>query len=85
MPVSHSVTVDRSGRLVVPKALRDELGIQPGQPLRASAHDGRLEIEPVPLEADLVDVDGVLVITPRAPVAPMSREDVRALIESVRT
>lgn len=84
MAAWHLVTIDRSGRLVVPKALRDELGIEAGQPLRASVTDGRLEIEPAPVEADLVDVDGVMVITVREPVAAMTRDDVRRLIESVR-
>jgi len=84
MGARHFVTIDRSGRLVIPKVLRDELGIEPGQPLRASVHDGRLELEPDPVDADLVEVDGVLVITPREAVAPISRDDVRAIIESVR-
>lgn len=64
--------------------LRDELGIEAGQPLNASVNDGRLELEPAPVDAELVEVDGVLVITPREPVAPMTRDDVRRLIESVR-
>ncbi len=84
MGTCHSVTIDRSGRLVIPKPLRDELGIEPGQPLRASVHDGRLEIEPEPIDAELVEVDGVLVITPLEPVSPISRDDVRSIIESVR-
>jgi AbrB family looped-hinge helix DNA binding protein len=78
------VTMDRAGRIVVPKALRDRLAVEPGQALRAQVRDGRLEIEPEPIEAELVDVDGVLVITPTEPVAAMSREDVRDLIETLR-
>ena len=78
------MTIDRAGRLVIPKALRDELGIESGQPLRASVHDGRLEIEPEPFDAELVEVDGVIVITPREPVTPTSRDEVRSIIESVR-
>lgn len=80
----HSVAIDSSGRLVIPKALRNELGIIPGQPLRVSVHDGRLEIEPDPIDAELVEVDGVLIITPREPVEPITRDDVRAVIESGR-
>lgn len=68
----------------MPKVLRDELGIEAGQALRASVHDGRLEIEADPVDAELVEVDGVLVITPRERVAPITRDDVRLLIESVR-
>ncbi len=80
----HVVTMDRAGRIVVPKALRDHLGVEPGQPLLAQVRDGRLEIEPEPIKAHLVEVDGVLVITPTEPVAPISREDVRELIDDLR-
>lgn len=84
MTVSHSVAIDRAGRLVIPKPVRDALGIEPGQPLRISARDGVIEIEPLPLLADLVDVDGVAVITPREPVPAITRETVRDLIDAGR-
>ena len=80
----HVITMDRAGRIVVPKALRDRLGVEPGQSLIAQVRDGRLEIEPQPISAHLVDVEGVLVITPTEPVAPVSREDVRELIDDLR-
>jgi AbrB family looped-hinge helix DNA binding protein len=38
------ITIDGAGRLVVPKALRDELGLYAGVELEATAIDGRLEI-----------------------------------------
>ena len=37
-------TIDAAGRVVVPKALRDELGFSPGVELELEAVDGRLEI-----------------------------------------
>ena len=37
--------MDRAGRIVVPKLLRQALGLKPGQPLEIRAGDGRLEIE----------------------------------------
>jgi AbrB family looped-hinge helix DNA binding protein len=37
-------TIDAAGRVVVPKALRDELGFAPGAELELAAVDGRLEI-----------------------------------------
>jgi AbrB family looped-hinge helix DNA binding protein len=37
-------TVDAAGRLVVPKALRDELGFSAGAELELRAVDGRLEV-----------------------------------------
>lgn len=38
-------TIDAAGRIVVPKALRQVLGLKPGQALEMRAGDGRLEIE----------------------------------------
>ena len=58
--------------------------VDPGQPLEAQVRDGRLEIEPRPFAADLVERDGVLVIVPREPIPLLSRDDVRAAIESER-
>lgn len=84
MVQSHLVAIDRSGRLVIPKALRDELGLQPGQALRASVRDGRLEVVPEAMDATLVDRDGVLVITPAEAPGSLTREDVRALLEASR-
>jgi AbrB family looped-hinge helix DNA binding protein len=84
MASTHLVAIDRAGRLVVPKTLRDELGLEPGQPLRASVRDGRLEIEPEPIDAELVERDGVLVITPTEPVPVLTQDDVRLVVESTR-
>lgn len=39
------VTVDRSGRLVIPQAIREEAGIEPGMTLDIRVNDGRIEIE----------------------------------------
>ena len=84
MSQSHAVAVDGSGRLVVPKALRDELGIRPGQSLRGCVRDGRLELVPEEMAAELVDCDGVLVITMAGGVVSLTRDDMRALLEASR-
>lgn len=76
------VSIDRAGRLVVPKGLRDELGFLPGAELEAEAVDGRLEISR-PFEAPRV-VEG-----PHGPVVSrtgtkLTDEQVRRTLELVR-
>jgi AbrB family looped-hinge helix DNA binding protein len=84
MSATHSLTIDQAGRVVVPKSLRDELGLESGQRLTARVTDGRLELEPLPLEARLVERDGILVIEALELTTPMNRDQVREIIESVR-
>ena len=42
-------TIDRAGRLVVPKPIREEAQLHPGTRVRFRVLEGRVEIEPVPL------------------------------------
>ncbi|HEY0142371.1 MAG TPA: AbrB/MazE/SpoVT family DNA-binding domain-containing protein [Thermoanaerobaculia bacterium] len=46
MSNGNRVTIDRVGRLVIPKEIRDEAGIEPGMPLSIVCREGRIEIEP---------------------------------------
>ena len=84
MSSSHRVTIDRAGRVVVPKALRDQLGITPGQPLEARVTDGHLEIAPQPLQVQLVEQDGLLIITTTETIPPLTSQSVRDVLDSVR-
>ena len=43
-------TIDSAGRIVVPKRLRDELGLQPGQVLELEVSDGRLQVAIAPVD-----------------------------------
>jgi AbrB family looped-hinge helix DNA binding protein len=54
-------TIDRAGRVVIPKALRDQLGLTPGE-IEVTSDGAALRIEPVVGGADLADIDGRLVI-----------------------
>ena len=53
-------TIDRAGRVVIPKALRDQLGLAPGE-IEVTTDGAALRIEPVS-GADLDEVDGRLFI-----------------------
>lgn len=59
-------TVDRFGRVVIPKKLREELGLRPGSVLRVDAAAGEILLRPVSGDS-LVEREGsVLVFTGRS-------------------
>jgi len=51
------------GGIVVPKALRDQLGLRPGSTVEISRYGAGLQLVPTSRTARLVDEDGVLVAT----------------------
>lgn len=56
-------TIDAVGRIVVPKALRDSLGLTPGSSVDISPYGAGLQLVPAGRTARLVEEDGVLVAT----------------------
>ncbi len=56
-------TIDSVGRLVVPKPLRDALGLTPGSRVDISRYGAGLQLVPAGRMASLVEEDGVLVAT----------------------
>jgi AbrB family looped-hinge helix DNA binding protein len=77
-------TIDAAGRIVVPKALRDALGLKPGQPLDIRAGDGRLEIEIAPAPARLKKRGKGVVAVPEGELPPLTVEQVREALERSR-
>lgn len=77
-------TIDGAGRVVVPKALRSQLGLTAGTELDIRVVDDRLELSRPPLEAQLQERDGLLVAVPVGAVEPLTDDDVRATLERVR-
>ncbi len=77
-------TVDKAGRIVVPKPMRKELGLEGGTRLEIRLRDGRIEIEPVSTPMKLVRRGRRLVATTDEPLPRLDADDVRAVLESQR-
>jgi AbrB family looped-hinge helix DNA binding protein len=56
-------SIDSAGRIVVPKPLRDALGLTPGTRVDISRYGAGLQLLPTGRTARLVDESGVLVAT----------------------
>lgn len=73
------VTVDRVGRLVIPKALRVALGITPDTPLELIPDGSGLRIEPVRRRQRAIGTSDGLPILGDVEGAVLTDDDVRRL------
>jgi len=77
-------TIDKAGRIVVPKAMRDELGFTGGTEVEISLVDGHVEIEPVATPVRLEKRDGHWVAVADREMPPLTQELVRETLEKIR-
>lgn len=61
-------TIDSVGRVVVPKSLRDALGLTAGSTVDISRYGAGLQLVPAGRTARLVEESGVLVATGDTPI-----------------
>jgi AbrB family looped-hinge helix DNA binding protein len=76
--------IDSAGRVVIPKSLRDALGLTPGQPLEIAERDGHLEIVPAPTPMRLVDEGEGVVAVADADMPVLTADMVRDTLERTR-
>lgn len=77
-------TIDAGGRVVIPKELREAIGLRAGQVVDIAMVDGRISIDVTGLGMHLETRDGVPVAVPGAPVEPLTADTVRATLERLR-
>jgi len=78
------IAIDRSGRIVVPKEIREELGLRAGVPLQIRIRDGRVEIEPAPRTVRIVTKGHLRVAEPLEPSEPLTTEQVTSTTAELR-
>ena len=78
------ITIDVAGRLVIPKAIREEAGLRPGEPLEVTLHDGRVEIVPAPRQVRIRERDGLRIAEPTGSYETLDEDTVRKTRERLR-
>jgi AbrB family looped-hinge helix DNA binding protein len=69
---------------VIPKALRQRLGLKGGDELDVRERDGRIEIEPAATPMALVERGGTSAAVPEQDLPPLTDEVVRETLERTR-
>ena len=76
--------IDAAGRVVIPKELRERLGIGRGRVVQIRERDGRIEIEPAATPMSLVRRGGGRVAVPEEKLPPLTDDIVRETLERTR-
>jgi AbrB family looped-hinge helix DNA binding protein len=77
-------TIDKLGRVVVPKEIRDRLHLLGGEPLEVSERDGVVELRPTPATVRIRETADGPVIEAQEPLPALTDDVVRATQEHTR-
>lgn len=77
-------TIDAGGRVVIPKEVREALGMRAGQSVDVAVLDGRISIDVSGVGMHLEVHDGIEVAVAEEPVEPLTADTVRATLEQLR-
>lgn len=69
---------------MIPKAIRDQLGLAPGTVVVVGEHEGHVEIAAAEAPIHLRTVDGVLVASSTDKLPPLTDDIVRETLERTR-
>ena len=76
--------IDAAGRVVIPKEIREHLGLRRGRSVDIRERDGRIEIEPAATPMSLVRRAGGPTAVPKEKLPPLTDEIVRDTLERTR-
>ncbi len=80
-----NATIDRAGRLVVPKPVREAAHLHPGTQVRFRVLDGRVEIEPVPMAVRFERSGTMIVAVAQTEGAIVTTEEIEQTLAEIRT
>ncbi len=77
-------TIDAAGRVVIPKEIRRQAGLEPGAAVDIRFENGQIEIEPLSVPIRLVQEGQLLVAVPLDDVPPLTSETVERTLDALR-
>ncbi len=77
-------TIDGGGRVVVPKEIRERLGLHPGTQVELTEIDGALEIAPAVTPMQVRMQDGIFILDCDLPLPTLTAEQVRSIMDANR-
>ena len=77
-------TIDEGGLFVVPKDVRERLGLRPGMQVELTQINGALEITSVVTPMSVVEPNGVIVLEAERTMPTLTAEQVRDVQQATR-
>ena len=71
-------TLDKFGRIVIPKKIREDFDLRPGSSIRIEEGEKEILLTPIEEEPPLIEKDGVLVFT------GVPTEDIEGQVDTIR-
>jgi AbrB family looped-hinge helix DNA binding protein len=78
-------SIDSEGRIIIPPAIRDAVGLQPGADIDVRVRGGVIEVAPVEIPVRLEQRKYLFVAVLEVPVEPMTTGEVDAVRASLLT
>jgi AbrB family looped-hinge helix DNA binding protein len=77
-------TMDAAGRVVIPKSLREAIGLGDGGEIEIQLVDGALLVAPPTVRKRIEERDGRATIVPEQDLPPLADQVVRDVLDAVR-
>lgn len=77
-------TIDSAGRVVIPKAVRDEARLEAGAEIEVEFRDGRIEIAPAGVPMRLARRGSAAVVEAEGSMPVLTADEVRDALERTR-
>ncbi len=82
--MTMKTTIDNAGRLILPQAIRAQVGLTPGMALDIRWREGCLEIEPAPLPVELIRKGRLLVAISQQEVDALTTESIEETRQAIQ-